>query len=264
VIRILFIGDVVGSPGRRALTSFVPGLRKTRALDFVVANGENAAGGVGLTPDIADEMFAHGVDVITGGNHTFDKREILDRIDRDSRILRPANYPPGTPGQGSGTFQLKDHRIGVVNVMGRVFMKPIDCPFRAARAEVEKVRAETRLVFVDMHGEATSEKVAMGWYLDGKVSAVVGSHSHVQTADDRVLPGGTAYLTDAGMTGPYDSVIGIEKDAALHRFLYGTPVRFHPAGGDVRLSGAIVEIDPDSGKARSIERVHEKLDDARS
>jgi metallophosphoesterase (TIGR00282 family) len=256
-LNILFIGDVVGDPGRRAIAAHVGGLRSEGRIDFCIANAENAAGGFGLTREVADELFALGVDVLTGGNHTWDKKEILDFIDREPRILRPANYPPGVPGARSGVFIASSGaRVGVLSLMGRVFMPITDCPFRCADELVPILRAETPTIIVDIHAEATSEKVAMGWYLAGRVSAVVGTHSHVPTADERVLPGGTAYLTDAGMTGPYDSVIGVEKEIAIKRFLTQTPRRFITATGDPRLSGAIITIDDVTGRASAIERIH--------
>jgi metallophosphoesterase (TIGR00282 family) len=256
-VNILFVGDVVGEPGRRAVAAHVAALRDQGKIDFCVANAENAAGGFGLTREVADELFALGVDVLTGGNHIWDKKEVLDFIDREKRILRPANYPPGVPGARYGVFTTSSgNRVGVLSLMGRVFMPTTDCPFRCADELVPTIRAETSTILVDIHAEATSEKVAMGWYLAGRVSAVVGTHSHVPTADERILPGGTAYLTDAGMTGPYDSVIGVEKEMAIKRFLTQTPHRFTTATGDPRLSGAIITIDDATGRALAIERVH--------
>jgi metallophosphoesterase (TIGR00282 family) len=256
-VNILFIGDVVGEPGRRAIAAHIDRLRDEGKVDFCIANAENSAGGFGLTREVADQLFALGVDVLTGGNHIWDKREILEFIDREPRILRPANYPPGVPGARSGVFTSRTgNRVAVLSLMGRVFMPTIDCPFRGADELVPGLRAETPIIVVDVHAEATSEKVAMGWYLDGRVSAVVGTHSHVQTADERILPRGTAYLTDAGMTGPYDSVIGVEKDMAIQRFLTQTPRRFATATGDPRLSGAVITVDDKSGRATAIERVH--------
>jgi len=256
-VNILFVGDVVGEPGRRAIAAHVGVLRSEGKIDFCIANAENAAGGFGLTREVADELFGLGVDVLTGGNHIWDKKEILDFIDREKRVLRPANYPPGVPGARYGVYTTSSgNRVGVLSLMGRVFMPTTDCPFRCADELVPAIRAETSTIIVDIHAEATSEKVAMGWYLAGRVSAVIGTHSHVPTADERVLPGGTAYLTDAGMTGPYDSVIGVEKEMAIKRFLTQTPRRFTTATGDPRLSGAIITIDDATGRARAIERVH--------
>ena len=256
-MKILFIGDVVGSPGRRAIAAHLGRLRAAGQVDFCIANAENAAGGFGLTREVADEMFALGIDALTGGNHLWDKKEVLDFIGREARILRPANYPSGVPGARSGVFTTQGGvRVGVLCLMGRVFMPTTDCPFRCADEVVPVLRAETQVIVVDVHAEATSEKVALGWYLDGRVSAVVGTHTHVPTADERVLPGGTAYLTDAGMTGPYDSVIGVEKKAAIDRFLTQMPKKFATANGDARLSAALITVDEATGRARAIERLH--------
>lgn len=256
-MNILFIGDVVGDPGRRAIAAHLGPLREQGKVDFCIANAENSAGGFGITREIADELFKLGVDVLTGGNHIWDKKEVLDFIDREPRLLRPANYPSGVPGARSGVFTSSSgNRVAVLSLMGRVFMAAIDCPFRCADELIPGLRAETPIIVVDMHAEATSEKVAMGWYLDGRVSAVIGTHSHVPTADERILPGGTAYQTDAGMTGPYDSIIGVEKEMAIQRFLTQTPRRFTTASGDPRLSGAIISVDEKTGRALGIERVH--------
>jgi len=220
------VGDVHGRPGRRAVARRVPSLRRELGVDFVVANAENSAGGVGLTPQTAGELFAAGVDALTGGNHTWAKREAYGLLDSDPRVVRPANYPPGVPGQGSTVIRRGGAALAVLNLQGRVFMEPLDDPFRVARAEVDRLRELTPFVLVDFHAEATSEKLALGYFLDGKVTAVVGTHTHVQTADERVLPGGTAYITDVGMTGPRDGVIGMDRDAILQRFLLQLPVRF--------------------------------------
>jgi metallophosphoesterase (TIGR00282 family) len=253
-LNVCFVGDVVGRMGRRAIADLLPSLKSEFEIGFTIANGENAAGGFGLTKKVAEELFALGIDVITSGNHIWDKREFVPLLDSMNRVLRPHNYPPGVPGRGCGVYQVEDGlNICVINLQGRVFMKAIDCPFRSADAILEQVPGLVTLV--DMHAEATSEKIAMGWYLDGRVAAVVGSHTHVQTADERVLPGGTAYITDAGMTGAFDSVIGIEKEAILNRFLTGIPNRFEQAKQDVRLAGVVVSIDSKSRKASSIKRV---------
>ena len=220
---------------------------------------ENAAAGFGVTPALARGFLDGGVDVLTSGNHVWDKKEIVEYIVKENLLLRPANYPRGTPGVGSVVVKAGAHRVGVLNLQGRVFMTPIDCPFLTADAEVERLRADTPIILVDMHAEATSEKQAMGWYLDGRVSAVVGTHSHVQTADERLLPGGTAYLTDLGITGPFDSVIGVDKALAIQRFLTGMPNRFEPARGRVRVQGAVIRIDAESGRAVAIERVQREL-----
>lgn len=257
-MRILFLGDVVGRGARQALRRRLRALRRERALDFVVANGENAAGGKGLDPDSAEELFDAGVDVLTTGNHVWQHARLLPLLERESRILRPANFPSGNPGRGWTVQEAASGgRVGVVNLIGRVFMGDYDSPFAAADRALEEIRDAADVVLVDMHGEATSEKTAMGWYLAGKVSAVVGSHTHVQTADERILPGGTAYLTDAGMCGPIDSVIGMRPDEVLRRFLTQMPVRFEVAKGPVVLQGALVEVDPASGRATAVERLQE-------
>ncbi len=254
-LTVLMIGDVFGEPGRKAVLSLLPGLRREYELNLVIANVENAAGGFGVTPPLARAFLEGGVDVMTSGNHIWDKKEILEYIGKENLLLRPANYPPGTPGVGSGVVKAGAHRVGVLNLQGRVFMPPVDCPFRKADEELPRLRDETPVIIVDMHAEATSEKQAMGWYLDGRATAVIGTHSHVQTADERILPGGTAYLTDVGMTGPVDSVIGVAREIAIQRFLSGLPNRFEPAKGPAALHGAVVRIDPDSGKALEIRRL---------
>lgn len=255
-MRILFVGDVHGKPGRRAVARRVPVLRKELGVDFVVANAENSAGGVGLTPKTSAELFEAGVDALTGGNHTWAKREAYELLDSDPRVVRPANYPPGVPGHGSTVLHKGTLALAVLNLQGRVFMAPLDDPFRVARAEVERMRELTPFVLVDFHAEATSEKLAMGYYLDGLVTVVVGTHTHVQTADERVLPGGTAYITDVGMTGPRDGVIGVDREAILQRFLTQLPVRFEVAGGAVQFNAVLVEADT-SGRATSIRRIQE-------
>ena len=256
-MKLLFIGDIVGRPGRDLLRRHLKALAASLAVDLVIANGENAAGGNGITRDNAKEIFGAGVDVITTGNHVWDKREALEFIVGEPRLIRPANYPDGTPGLGSYVaVSATGVKVGVVNVMGRVFLHAIDDPFRAADREIARVKdAGAQVVFVDMHAETTSEKVALGWYLDGQVAAVVGTHTHVQTADERILPGGTACLTDVGMTGPHDGVIGMDKTAVIARFVTGLPGRFEPATGDVRLHGVTITTDPSTGRATAIERV---------
>jgi hypothetical protein len=233
----------------------LPRLRTELEVDLVVANVENAAAGFGVTPALARGFLDGGVDVMTSGNHIWDRKEIIEYIVKENLLLRPANYPRGTPGVGSVVIKAGAEKVGILNLQGRVFMAAIDCPFLTADEEVARLRAETPVVVVDMHAEATSEKQAMGWYLDGRVSAVVGTHSHVQTADERLLPGGTAYVTDLGITGPIDSVIGIAKEQAIQRFLTGMPNRFEPARGRARVQGAVIRIDPESGHALGIERV---------
>ena len=256
-MKLLFIGDIVGRPGRDLLRKHLKALTASLAVDLVIANGENAAGGAGITRDNAKEIFGAGVDVMTSGNHVWDKREALEFIVDEPRFIRPANYPEGTPGLGSYVAVSRTGvKVGVVNVMGRVFLHAIDDPFRAALREIARVKADgAQVVFVDMHAETTSEKVALSWYLDGQVAAVVGTHTHVQTADERILPGGTACLTDVGMTGPHDGVIGMDRTAVIARFVTGLPGRFEPATGDPRLHGVTITTDPVTGKATAIERV---------
>ncbi|OGD12375.1 MAG: metallophosphoesterase [Candidatus Aminicenantes bacterium RBG_13_62_12] len=253
-VRILFLGDIIGRPGRQALRRFLPELAAKHAPSFIVANAENAAGGAGLTQDIGRELLAQ-VDVLTSGNHIWDKKEALAYLDREPRLLRPANYPPGNPGRGYGVFTDREGRkVGVLNLQGRVFMEPLDCPFRVADEALERIRQETSVVVVDIHAEATSEKQALGWHLDGRVSAVIGTHTHVPTADERILPGGTAYLTDAGMAGGYSSVIGIRTEQALARFLTSVPQRFEPGRDGLVLAAFFVEVAADSGRALAVSR----------
>jgi hypothetical protein len=255
--RLLFIGDIVGRPGRDLVKRGLAALVDQNAIDFVIANVENAAAGFGITPDLAAELLDLGVDVMTGGNHTYDKKEILPYFAYEPRLLRPANYPTGVPGQGRYVARTRRGvSVGVINVMGRVFMAPLDDPFARVRQEIDLVRAEARIIVVDFHAEATSEKVAMGWHLAGQVTAVVGTHTHVQTADERILPKGTAYLTDTGMTGPHDSIIGVTVEAALGRFINGMPAKFEAASGAARINAVIVRADPATGKATTIERVN--------
>jgi metallophosphoesterase (TIGR00282 family) len=256
-MNILMVGDIFGDSGRAALAKLLPRLRQEHAIDVTVVNIENAAGGFGVTPQIARACLeGGGVDVLTSGNHIWDKKEIIPYITKENLLLRPANFPAGTPGSGHITVKAGPHRIGVLNLMGRIFMNPIDCPFRKADELVQELRRETRVVLVDMHSEATSEVMALGWYLDGRVSAVVGTHRHVQTADERILPGGTAYITDLGMTGPVDSVIGVDKDIIIQRFLTQMPIRFEPAKGPAALHGVVIAVDPETGRATSIQRLN--------
>ena len=255
-MNILFIGDIVGRPGRDLVHRGLRGLVEHYGIDLVIANAENSANGFGVTRDIGHTLLEWGVDVMTSGNHIWDKKEALEYIVTEPRLLRPANYPAGVPGRGSYVAQTGDGRaVGVINLMGRVFMVPIDDPFAVALREIEAIRHRTRIIFVDMHAEATSEKVAMGWHLDGRVTAVIGTHTHVQTADDRILPNGTAYLTDAGMTGPHDSIIGMEREPSLARFLNGMPTKFEPATGNPRLNGVVIEADEKTGRATKITRI---------
>jgi len=254
-MKILMVGDIFGEPGRRALQTLLPRLKREHHIEFTVVNVENAAGGFGVTPEIATQILEQGADVMTSGNHIWDKKEIVEYIGRENLLLRPANFPEGTPGTGFITAKAGPHKVAVINLMGRVFMQPNDCPFRKADELVRDLRREAAVILVDFHCEATSESVAMGWYLDGRVSAVVGTHRHVQTADERVLPGGTAYITDLGMTGPIDSVIGVDKDAILRRFLSQMPVRMEPAKGPAALHGAVITVDPETGRASDILRL---------
>lgn len=255
-MRLLVIGDIVGRSGRRAVKVNLSGLRREFKLDLVIANGENAAGGKGITKEVAQELFSSGVDVLTMGNHVWNKKEAYEYISRETRIVRPANYPPGTPGSGTGIYDTPGNlKVGVINLAGRVFMPAIDCPFRKADEIVARVKEKARVIIVDFHAEATSEKVAMGWYLDGRVSAVVGTHTHVQTADERILPGGTAYITDLGMTGPMDSVIGVKKEIIIDKFITQIPQHFDVATGTFQFNGAVIEVNEDTGEAVSIERI---------
>ena len=255
-MNILFIGDIVGRPGRDLVQKGLRGLVEHFDIDLTIANAENSAAGFGITRDIGETLLEWGVEVMTSGNHIWDKKEVLEYIGAEPRLLRPANYPAGVPGRGSYVAQTGDGRaVGVINVMGRVFMTPIDDPFAVVLREIETMRHRTRVIFVDMHAEATSEKIAMGWHLDGKVTAVVGTHTHVQTADERVLPNGTAYMTDVGMTGPHDSIIGMEREPSLARFLNGMPSRFEPASANPRLNGVVVQADDKTGRATKITRI---------
>jgi metallophosphoesterase (TIGR00282 family) len=258
-VTILCVGDVFGEPGRRAIEMLLPKLRKQHEVDLAIVNVENAAAGAGVMPAMARAFLEQGVDVMTSGNHIWDKKEIIDYIVKENLLLRPANYPPGTPGYGTVVVKGGPYKVAVLNMMGRVFLPNLDCPFRKADEEIPRLRQETPIIVVDMHCEATSESQAMGWYLDGRVSAVVGTHRHVQTADERILPKGTAYITDLGMTGPSDSVIGVEPTIALQRFLSQMPNRFEPAKGPVALHGAVIRIDPETGRGLSIERVRVPL-----
>jgi 2',3'-cyclic-nucleotide 2'-phosphodiesterase len=263
MIRLLFIGDIVGRPGRELVRQGLPGLVGHHRIDLVIANAENAAAGFGITREIGDQLLDWGVDVMTSGNHIWDKKEALDYIGAEPRLVRPANYPAaGAPGKGSYLARTRDGRpVGVVNAMGRVFMLNIDDPFQVVLREVEAMRQRTRVIFVDFHAEATSEKIAMGWHLDGRVTAVIGTHTHVQTADERILPKGTAYLTDVGMTGPHDSIIGVEVQPALNRFLTGMPQKFDTATANPRLNAVVIEADETTGNAIDIERLSVSADE---
>lgn len=256
LMRILFVGDVVGRPGRKLLKDHLSAIQQEHDVDYTIVNIENAAGGYGVTPPIAEEILQYGVDVMTSGNHIWDKREILDYLGRESRLLRPGNYPKGAPGSFVHIGESRaGTRVAVMNLQGRVFMPLTDCPFRLAEKEVQRIARETRIIVIDFHAEATSEKIALGWFLDGQVSAVIGTHTHVPTADWRVLPKGTAYISDVGMTGPYDSVIGMEVEGSLSRFLTGLVSRMEVASGNARLSGILLDVDESTGLARSIRRI---------
>lgn len=258
---MLFIGDIVGEPGRRAVKTLLPGLRERLHLDFIIANGENSAGGSGITPKTATEIFSAGVDVITSGDHLWDQKEVLELLNNEKRFLRPLNYPATVPGNGSGVYQVGNlPPVAVLNAQGRTFMAPLENPFPLADTEVKRLREQTKIIFVDFHGEATSEKIAFARYLDGQVSAVVGTHTHVQTADEQIFPGGTAYLSDAGFTGPQESVLGREIEPVIRRFLTGMPQRFEVAKNQVVLHGAMIEVDETSGRALNIQRIAEKLE----
>ncbi len=255
-MKILLIGDIIGRPGRTIVRHWVPKLREELGLDLVIANCENAAAGSGITPSTADEIFAGGVDVLTSGNHVWKKKEAFELLKRDHRIIRPSNYPEGVAGSGTTVVEsISGKKVGVLNVMGRVFMEPLDCPFRSAEKEIARLSLITPIIIVDFHAEATSEKNAIGWFLDGRVSCVFGTHTHIPTADERILPKGTAFATDVGMTGPYDSVIGRRVDQILEKFLTSLPMRSDVAEGNVQLRGLVVTVDPGTGKAKSIERI---------
>jgi metallophosphoesterase (TIGR00282 family) len=259
-MNILFIGDIVGAPGRQAVKELLPGLKKEYKLDFVIANAENAAGGSGITGRVAQELFGSGVNVLTSGDHIWKKRDVFEIIQAEENILRPINFPSGAPGRGQGIFQDRQgKKLGIINVQGRVFMEALECPFRSTRQAIEDLSKETRVIIIDMHAEATSEKVALGWYVDGLASAVLGTHTHIQTADEKILPKGCAYITDVGMTGPYDSVIGRRKEDVLERFITAVPTRFEVAQQDIQLHGVVFEVDSDSGRALSIQRIQRKL-----
>lgn len=259
-MKLLFIGDIVGSPGRKAVATIVPRLREELGLAAVIANGENSAGGSGITPKTAKEIFAAGVDVITSGDHLWDQKEVAELLANEPRFLRPINYPAGNPGRGVTVIELPNGaKLGVLNVQCRTFMPPLENPFQAADAAVNALRETTPIILVDVHGEATSEKIALGRFLDGRVTAVIGTHTHVQTADEQVFPGGTAFLCDAGFTGPQESILGREIEPIIERFLTGQPRRFAVAKENVVLKGAVVELDATSGKAASIRRVSEAL-----
>jgi len=256
-LKLLFIGDIVGKPGRRAVDKYLKQWKEE--FDVIIANGENVAGGTGMTKKVCEELFSYGIHVLTSGNHVWDKKEIFDFIDDEKRILRPINYPEGTPGIGYNIYEINGYVVGVINALGRVFMLPLSCPFITIKEQVEKIKKHTNIIIVDFHAEATSEKIAMGYYLSGKVSAVIGTHTHIQTADERILSGKTAYITDVGMTGAFDSVLGVRKNEVIKKFLTQLPQRFSVAKeGGIMINAVILEIDVESGAAQSIVRVNEK------
>jgi metallophosphoesterase (TIGR00282 family) len=258
-VKVLFIGDIVGKIGRNATKALLPAVVNMYKIDLVIANGENAAGGFGITDKLVSEIFSYGVHIITTGNHVWDKKEFIPQISKEDRVLRPLNYPPGVPGFGSLLYPLHNGtKAAVINLSGRVFMPNIDCPFRVGKEEVEKLSNLTKIIIIDFHAEATSEKIALGYFMDSKVSAVIGTHTHVQTADEKILPGGTAYITDVGMTGPGDSVIGIEKEQIIQRFLTNMPMRFETARGEGIFSAVVIEVDEKTGKSAAIQRLQLK------
>ncbi len=262
-MKVLFLGDIFGKPGRNAVKKNLASIVKEEEINVVIANGENAAGGLGITPPVCETLLESGIEVITSGNHIYKKREIYSYLDKQPRLIKPANYPPSTPGAGYYIFSgvnTKGRKVAVINLCGRVFVENLDCPFRSAEKLLADIRKETNIIIVDFHAEVTSEKVAMGWFLDGRVSAVIGTHTHVQTADHRILPQGTAYITDAGMVGPRDSVIGVKKEIIIERFLKIMPQRFLVADGDVCFNGVVISIDNISGHANDIKPINKIIE----
>ena len=258
-MKILCVGDIVGEAGRRALEELLPGIKEEFQIDFTMVNGENAAGGAGLTPRIAEQLYRAGADVLTLGDHVWDRPELVEYLNEEKRIIRPANFPADTPGKGWCVITKAGKKIGVINLLGRVFMRyNVDCPFRKLQTILKEIKSETNTIVVDFHTEATSEKVAFGFFSDGEVSAVVGTHTHIQTADEKILPKGTAYITDLGMTGPYDSVIGQDKEKIIERFLTSRPVRFEVAKDDVQLHGVVIDVNENTGLANHIVRLQRR------
>ena len=257
--KLLMIGDIVGRPGRNIIRQTLPSIKRKYEADYVIANGENAAGGNGITEKIAQELFISGIDFLTMGNHVWDNKDVFNFIDKENRMVRPANYPGDAPGKGYQIIQTdKGVEVGILNISGRTFMNALDCPFKAAEDIVKEIRKKTKIIIVDFHAEATSEKIAMGYFLDGKASVVVGTHTHVQTADEKILSNGTAYITDLGMTGPSDSILGVEKERVIRKFLTQLPVKFEVAKGPAEINGIVVEIDATTGKAVQIKRISTK------
>jgi len=259
-MNIMMIGDICGRPGRHTAAHFIPILRQEYNLDLIIANGENSAGGVGITAKVLDELLFMGIDIITTGNHVWDKKEIFNFIDSGKPLIRPANYPPGTPGNGYHIVVVQNRRVGIINLLGRTFMPPIDCPFRTINQIISELQNLCEIIIIDFHAEATSEKLALGWYLDGKVSCIAGTHTHIQTADERIFPQGTAYISDLGMVGPWNSILGVDKEAVITKFLTGLPVKFNVAADDDTIFCAIIiEIDDHSSKANRIIRIQKHL-----
>lgn len=257
-MNIMMIGDICGRPGRQAAAHFIPILKQKYDLNFIIANGENSAGGVGITGKVLTELFAMGIHMITTGNHVWDKKEIFDFIDHTDQLLRPANYPPGTPGKGYSITEVNNQRIGVINLCGRTFMPPVDCPFRTVDQILSEIKDHCDIIMIDFHAEATSEKLALGWYLDGKVACIAGTHTHIQTADERILPAGTAYISDLGMVGPWNSILGVEKEPVIRKFLTGLPTRFNVATDeDSIFCAVIIKFDLHSHQANEILRIQE-------
>lgn len=256
-MKVLFIGDIVGNPGRKAAREMISSMRKEMPFDYCIANGENAAGGTGITSVVAQELYKCGIDAITMGNHTWSKREITNFIDSDPKIIRPANYSSGVPGKGS---TIVGGKLGIVNLLGRVYMDGVDCPFRSLDRELEYLKSQVKVVIVDIHAEATSEKCALAWHADGRVSGVLGTHTHVQTADERIFPCGTAFITDVGMTGPYEGVIGVDREIVLEKFLLGMPVRFELAKGCVQFNAVHMDIDDKTGRTLKIQRLSKVME----
>ncbi|MGI5911778.1 MAG: TIGR00282 family metallophosphoesterase [Syntrophomonadaceae bacterium] len=255
-INILIIADVVGKPGRRAIKNILPMIQKENNLEFIIANAENAAGGRGLTRQVMDELLGSGIDVLTMGNHVWDNKDIFNIIDDEFRLIRPINFPPYCPGQGYHIYTSgSNKKIAVINTMGRIFMQPLDCPFRIVDSLIEEIKDQVDIIIVDIHAEATSEKLALAYYFDGKVTAVLGTHTHIQTADERILPQGTAYITDLGMTGATDSILGMDKDMVIKKLVYQRPVRLEVAGGKAQLQGVILHINDVNNKVKSISRI---------
>jgi len=256
-LKVLFIGDIVGNPGRKAVKSVVPEMKKSLSIDYCIANCENSAGGSGITYAVAQELFDLGIDGITLGNHTWSKKEVTNLLDTEARIVRPANYPQDLPGKGSAIISHEGKNpIGLLNILGRVYMDGVECPFRTADREVQYLKNYTKIILIDMHAEATSEKNALAWYLDGRVSCVLGTHTHVQTADERILPCGTGYITDVGMTGPYEGVLGVDREIIINKFLNFMPVKFELAKGKTQFNAVLLEIDEGTGKTCKIERIN--------